>query len=493
MHAIKRIGAALLLTGALVGCTQSKKADIAPPRATDSAPTPSQQSLIAVPIETSTSLLRQELERAVPRVLWTINKRDTQCVPPQRVKIFGRNIKVTPPIKCTIVGRVTRGSLRLRGDGDEIVVEMPIKARITGSDVGGVLKSETATGSAMAYARVRVELLPDWSVRGKARIRYGWTKPPSVEFLGQRIFFADEADKRLGPVVGKVEGVVNREIGRINIKRQVAEIWRKSFTTLNLNRENPPVWMRVTPQRILFGGYQVDTKRMRLDLGLEAMTETFVANRPDDPAPTPLPPLAFDAPRPHLDIFVPVIADYAKLEPVILRAVTRRARRPFDIPHIGPVTAVFKKVIAYGAPHGKIAIGVDLEVQPPLFRESPISGRIWMTAVPLNDPGSATVRFTHLEISGDTDRAHGDLLLAFGKSPAYSTIIADALTQDFTRDIEELEGKIRLAIEERREGDFNIRTSVDSFEIGKIKAYGNGLYLPVQMKGSARVDYRPSP
>ncbi len=228
MQAIKRSGAVLLLAAALASCTQSEKADIAPPRATDSAPIPTQKSLIAVPIETKTALLHRELERAVPRVLWTINKRDTQCVPPQRVKIFGRKIKVTPPIKCSIVGRVTRGSLRLRGDGNEIVIEMPIKARITGSDVGGVLKSETATGSAMAFARVRVDLHPDWSVRGKARIRYGWTKPPSVEFLGQRIYFADEADKRLRAVVRNVEGVVNREIGRINIKQQATEIWRKS-------------------------------------------------------------------------------------------------------------------------------------------------------------------------------------------------------------------------------------------------------------------------
>ena len=44
----------------------------------------------------------------------------------------------------------------------------------------------------------------------------------------------------------------------------------------------------------------------------------------------------------------------------------------------------------------------------------------------------------------------------------------------------------------RREGDFVIRTRIDSFETGEIKAYGNGLYLPVRMVGAASIDYRPA-
>ena len=47
-------------------------------------------------------------------------------------------------------------------------------------------------------------------------------------------------------------------------------------------------------------------------------------------------------------------------------------------------------------------------------------------------------------------------------------------------------------VDQRREGDFVIRTRIDSFEIGEIKAYGNGLYLPVRMVGAASIDYRPA-
>jgi predicted small lipoprotein YifL len=489
MHA--RSFAALLLLGSLAACDRKTEVE-APPRATDEAPSPTQKSLIAVPINASTATLKTALERAVPKTLWTINRRERACVQPQRVKLLGRKVKVTPPIACTIVGQVTRGPLRLRGEGEEIVVDMPLHATIAARDVGGVLKGETATGAAMAHARVRIELTPDWRTQGKARISYGWTKAPGIDFLGRRITFTDEADAKLRPVVRDVEREVNREIAEIDIRRQAADVWRQSFTALELNRENPPVWMRVTPQRILYGGYRIDGQRINLNLGLEAITETFVSRRPDDPATTPLPRLVREAPRPRLDVRVPVIADYAQLQPVVDRALAKRSLRPFELPKVGPMMVKFGKSTIYGAEGGRIAVGVDVDAKLEMRSGEPTRGRIWMTAIPVNKAGSAEVHFTGLSINGDTDGVGGDLLILLGRSEGFAPLIAEALTQNFTRDLGELQGKIKRAVNQRREGPFVIRTRIDSFQIGEIKAYGNGLYLPVRMIGGASVDFRPA-
>lgn len=489
MHA--KAFAVLLLIGSLTGCDR-KTAVEAPPRATDKAPSPKQTSLIAVPIDASTASLTQALERAVPKTLWTINRRERACVKPQRVKLFGKKVKVTPPIACTIVGQVTRGPLRLRGEGDEFVVDVPLHAKISARDVGGVLKGETATGAAMAHARVRIDLTPDWRTRGKARITYGWTKAPGIDFLGRRITFTEEADAKLKPVVASVEREVNREVAKIDIRGQAADIWRQAFTALELNRENPPVWMRVTPQRILYGGYRLDGQRINLNLGLEAITETFVSGRPADPAPTPLPRLVRETPKPHFDVRVPVIADYAQLQPVVDRALAKRSKRPFVLPKLGPMMVEFGKSTIYGASGGRIAIGVDVDAKLEARTGAPTRGRIWMTAIPVNQPGSAEVRFTGLAINGDTDGVGGDLLILLGRSPEFAPLIAAALTQNFTHDLEKLQGKIKRAVDQRREGAFLIRTRVDRFETGAIKAYGNGLYLPVRMVGGASVDYRPA-
>jgi len=489
---IVQLASATLITAATLSACDRQTEVAPPPQATDTAPSPTQTSLIAVPINASTASLKQALERAVPKTLWTIDKREPACVQPQRVKVFGKKVKVTPPIACTIVGQVTRGPLRLRGEGSEIVVDVPIHATIRARDVGGVLKGETATGAAMAHARIRVELTPDWRTQGKARISYGWPQPPGIDFLGRRITFTDEADAKLAPVVRDIEREVSREIAKIDIRKQAADVWRQSFTALELNRENPPVWMRVTPQRILYGGYRIEGQRMNLNLGLEAVTETFVSGRPTDPTPTPLPRLVREMPRPHLDVRVPVIADYAILQPVVDRALAKRSKRPFVLPQLGSMMVTFGKSTIYGAPGGRIAVGVDVDAKLEARTGKPTHGRIWMTAIPVNKPGSAEVHFTDLSINGDTDGVGGDLLILLGRSEGFAPLIADALTQNFTNDLGKLQGKIKRAVDQRREGAFVIRTRVDSFETGEIKAYGNGLYLPVRLVGGASVDYRPA-
>jgi hypothetical protein len=480
------LGAALL-----TACNPAASSDVAaPPRATDRAPLPKDLSLIAVPVEASIAPLKGELERAVPRTLWTINKREKRCIKPQRVNMLGESFNITPPIACTIIGQVTRGRLRFRGQGRDIIIDMPITARVSARDVGGVLKGETATASAMVHARVTLDLRPDWRMSGKARLRYGWTRAPGIDFLGQRITFTEQADRALAPVVRDIEQQVAREVGRIDLRGEAAKVWQQAFTVLELNRQNPPVWMRVTPQRVLFGGYQLEGQMLSLQLGVEAIGETFVAARPEPPAPTPLPNLVAAKVAPRFDLRVPVIADYTALEPVIARALANRSARPFDVPALGPVDASFGKVTAYGTTGGRIAVGIALEAKAASRKGETTKAMVWVTAQPVNAPGSAEVRFTNVEVTGNSDGLFGDVALALARDPQFAPVIAEALTQNFARDLESLQGKIRAAVAERQEGALHIVTTVDSFETGEIKAYGTGLYLPVRMIGAAKVDVR---
>ena len=169
-------------------------------------------------------------------------------------------------------------------------------------------------------------------------------------------------------------------------------------------------------------GYRIEGQRMNLNLGLEAITETFVSGRPDDPTPTPLPRLVRETPKPHLDVRVPVIADYAILQPVVDRALAKRAARPFVLPKLGSMMVKFGKSTIYGAPGGRIAVGVDVEAKLEMRSGAPTRGRIWMTAIPANEPGSAEVHFTDLSINGDTDGVGGDLLIVLGRSEGLSLI-----------------------------------------------------------------------
>lgn len=459
-----------------------------PPRVNDPVEVPKQASHIAVPLESDVSALSRALERAIPRTLWTIDRHFDKCVAARRVRIFKKDLKVTPDIGCNVVGTVARGAIRLRGEGEEIVADIPIHADISARNVGGVLKGETATGDAMAHARVRLTLREDWTAAATVRLSYAWTTPPGIDFLGQRITFTDQADEKLQPVVRELERTLPQEIAKLDIRSKVSEAWRQSFTSLELNAENPPVWMRVTPQRLSYGGYSLERGKLRLRLGMEAGTETFVGPRPQDPEATPLPPLVRESKGEQLRFFIPVIADYAQLEPVVLKALTKRSQRPFDLPGIGPVTARFDKITAYGTTGGRIAMGLTVNARP-VGSTTDTLGVVWISARPVNEPGSQKVSFTDLEVRGNTNGIGGDILVQLANSPALAGSVADALTQNFTRDFQKLLVKVQRAIVEKREGDFVIRAQIGKVTTGALKAAGQGLYLPVWAEGSARVEY----
>ncbi|HEX7820197.1 MAG TPA: DUF4403 family protein, partial [Sphingobium sp.] len=218
---------------------------------------------------------------------------------------------------------------------------------------------------------------------------------------------------------------------------------------------------------------------------------TFIGPRPKAMKPTPLPPLAKARTDSRFHFFIPVVADYRELEPVILRALTKRARRPFVLPAIGPVNARFEKATIYGTGGGRIAVGLTVAAQPASRAISATRGIIWIMAKPVNQPGSTRIQFTQLSVTGNTNGIGGDLLLKLGNSPGVSDMIGAALVQNFAHDLDDLLGKVRRAIERKQEGDFTIDARIASVETGIITAYGQGLYLPVRATGDAHILYRP--
>lgn len=483
----------MLVFGALAlqGCGKSAVTG-PPPRAADAIEVPAQDSIIAVPVTADLKGLASALESEVPRTLYTINKPREVCVASKKVKVAFVKVK-TPTLRCDIVGTVTRGPLRFRGQGQDIIVTFPVHADVKAKDIGGVLKQETATADATASARMRITLDRNWNPVGKVDLNYQWTDAPHVDFLGKRIEFTKDADKELRRVVARLERSLPRELGKLKLRGEIEKMWGKAFTSLELNRANPPVWMRVTPQELQYGGYSLSGTTLSLRLGMKARTETFVGDRPADPPRIPLPPMGkLDTKPGRLVFFIPVVADYSQLEPVVAEALVKRQSRPFPLPGIGPVMAQFGKVEIYGTTGGKVAAGVTFTATAQDRKYGSATGKVWLTGVPVNRPGSREVTFTDVSVRGDTDSKGADLLLRLANTPGFSGTVGTALAQNFENDYSDLMGKITRAIANKREGDLLIRARIDEVTTGKLKAAGQGLYLPVWGQGTASITL-PSP
>ena len=461
-----------------------------PERTDDRILVPPEPSLVTVPVEADLGDLARAMERHVPRQLWRINERDQICVASKGVDLGIATVK-TPDIKCNIVGEVTRGRIRVGGSGKELRFSFPLTAVVRAEDIGGVLKRETATAKAMAHAVIRLDIGRDWTPRGTVKLSYDWLSEPQVKFLGQTIKLTEPAERELAPVIAKLERELPGELGRIGIRRQIGQAWQSAFTSVILNERNPPVWMRITPRELQYGGYEVTNGRLRLRLGMRALTETYVGRRPSPRKPIPLPPMApLDGTPGELSFFLPVFADYRELEPVLMRALQKRSARPFAVPGLNPVYARFKSAEIYGTRGGRIAVGLTFTAQEQ-GSKTPTSGTVWMTGKPVNAEDSRRVGFDDFAVTGTTDMTGGDLVLELANAPGVAPMIAGLLAQNFERDYAELLGKVDTAIETKRSGDIVVHADLKRARTGQLQAAGAGLYLPVWASGTASVTIAP--
>jgi len=475
---------AILVLSALLGiagCKERATAPVAPPRARDPIVFADRPSVIAVDLALDLAELERALDAEIPRRLASITRKDVLCVPSQKVDLALFSVD-TPKIRCDIDGTLTRGRLRISGRGRDLTLRVPVAATVVARDIGGVLKRETGTAAADLELTVRLDLARDWRLAGDVAVDYAWSREPGIDFLGQRITFTRDVDKEIAPLRARIETGLERALARIELQAAAMRGWRSAHAVLELNRENPAVWGRITPRRFHYGGYRIAGRSLRLTLGLEGVLDTFVGIRPPPLAPGTLPPVGPLAVAPgHALLRVPVVADYAVLEPVIAKALARRATRPFELGKYGTVTARFEDIEVYGTPGNRIAVGMSFAAQSDLLLWPKARGRLWLTARPMTAPNSRQVGFGDVAIVGATDMIGEDLLFALANSEELKSTIADALRQNFERDFAKLRGKIDRAIAFRRDGPVAFSVDLERVETGRIAAYGQGLYLPVEL------------
>ena len=502
MGTIARYRSILIAALALAACSKQPDA-IAPPRVETQTAVPELPSTLVVPVSARLSDIAAEINRATPQQLWSIDRQEPKCVPAQRVtacaikrkdgtcRIGIRQLKVTPDLSCRITGQVTRGAISLGGRGRDLVLTMPVRAVVSAQNIGGIVKRETATGAANVRANVRIGMTRDWRPTATVRIAYDWTNPPGVTIFNRRITFVDKADAKLASVIAGLERSLPQQLQKIAVRAQLANAWRQAFVVLDVNRENPPVWMRIAPQRLGFQGYNVDAANLTLMVAAEARAETFVGDRPGDLAPTPLPLAASGIPAHGLAFNIPVLAQFKELAPVIDKALAKRAAKGFNLPRLGAAEVKFGKVDLYATDGGRIAVGIPVTatLKSGFYRKT--RGIVWLTGEPWNAPSQQQVSIRNLKLSASTDSQAVDLLIALVTDPDTIASIQGALTENFARDYDRVVAAATKAIAQRRLGDFLISTQIVTVRHGRVTVTGQGLFLPVEARGTASILYRP--
>lgn len=484
-------GALLAVLVLAAGCSaEDTTKTIAPPRITAPATLPQQQSVVVVPIRVPLADITAAAERAIPKDLWKIEKSGVNCIKAARLKLGDKRLKITPDFKCTIVGEVRRGPVKLSGKGKTLRLTMPIEADLGAKNVLGVIK-ETAHAKAVMTADMTFSVTGDWKPGGTVRVAYDWKDAPHIDFLGQRIELASKADPKLKELIAKAERKLPAELAKVQLKDRVEAGWKAAFTVISVNAKNPPVWMRVTPGVLGYEGYRVDGRDLELTLSLAALTEGFVGDRPADPTPTPLPPPGDPGKGTGITFHLPVLANPQALEPVILKALNKLNAKGIVLPALGKVDAKFLKATAYPTEGGRVAVGVEAEVRLAESRRDPVRGIVWLSAVPQNAPDSTRIEWRDVQMAARTDARGVNLLISLFESESVREEIRTALALNLQKDYDKLLVKVRAAVAEKQLGKFRLTTTIDAVRHGEIAVTGAGLFLPVRAEGKAVLRYSP--
>ena len=461
----------------------------APPHAAPTPLPPPAPSSIALSVRLPMAVLQKAVEAAVPTTLWAIDEPDRVCVPAASVKLFAARVKVTPDIRCRLVGTAIRGPIRLTGTGGQLRLIMPISAEIRARDIGGIIASETVTATALVTADLRPTLTDDGRLTMRIGVAYDWQQEPGVTIMGQRIRLTDKADAKLAPVLAKVEIDLERRLVAVPVRERLEALWRSGFSVSSLNKRNPPTWLRLTPLGLGLGGIAVEGKELRIDAVLTALAQVHVGAVPARPQPTPLPRIATAGSARGVTLNVAVLSDYATLEKVVAKALAKMATRGIEVAEYGRVKVRFRRTILYGTNDGRLALGLDLSARGPQQLLN-TRGLVWLTARAETVPGSQQVliRDVQLFIGAARDQQL-PLLVAVAQTEIVRDTLEAALAQDFTRDYAKLMAKIDKALLAVPIGDFRLSAQLTDIRHGRVLVLGQGLYLPVTASGSGRMDY----
>jgi Domain of unknown function (DUF4403) len=137
----------------------------------------------------------------------------------------------------------------------------------------------------------RLSIDPNWKVNTSTTPNgYKWISEPKVKIGFFELPITSIIEKIMDRELPNVVKTVDNEVGKINLKPQVETAW-KSVQEPFLINEAYQAWLKVTPQDIMMTPLGNKGRNVRVGIGMTAVTETFLGNKPTGAVMATVPPL----------------------------------------------------------------------------------------------------------------------------------------------------------------------------------------------------------
>jgi hypothetical protein len=260
-----------------------------PPSETETLPPPPPvESFLSVPISISSDEAVGILEDVLSNPLYDI-----------------KNQKIDDSYGETMADLLLEktGTVKVKFEEDKAAFSLPFRFSSMVSWKGRILGISSSTrkeifGAGILHLTLSPVIDEDWQIRLNGSVRLEWTRPPSLNVLGQNLGIAsllsDLFQRRSGDLLARAEEELNRSA---RIKEYAAAEWERLHTPIRLG-STPELWLSVTPLSVSMPPFQADNGRLSATAGVKCLLE-ISAEQPASPAGQPLPPLS--PMPPHLE------------------------------------------------------------------------------------------------------------------------------------------------------------------------------------------------
>lgn len=499
-HPLKLVSTVVCIVACflLTGCTDNVVMP-APARAEAMKGFEQRPSSVSIPVSIDLALLRERLNQAVPNQLASIDENRDACVPATWTKIcvlpkvFSSGCaqwlktKVSPDIDCHLDGWANRGNITLTGNGELLMLSMPVDASLTVRGRGDIGKhiQETVKTSILATSQILFAIDSDWNPKIAVTPDFSWRERAYLRVLGIRITVGDKVEPEIRKALSRFKDEVEAKAGGIDIRSQVERAWLQSMQPLRVGT-NPNVWLQFSPQGVGFSHTITEDQRLVASLFVSGNTNVLVGDNPPPTNPKPLPLLQSDFKKGHLQFHLPVLVSYDAAGVELKKLLGDGEATVVEVPEVGSVSVSFEEATVYPAEGDRLAIGLTLSADSPLDVFD-TTGTVWMTGEFDIDNQERILRVQRFAFGGETNNPATNLLISVVSTDYVVEKIQKALIYDYSMLYSNAVHLAQEALNRSPAAGLELRGSIASASVSGIHSSHEGIYLGLEIEGKLEV------
>ena len=225
-------------------------------------------SVINVPLELKTWYIEEVLNEQVKDLLYECDTLSLGAMKPVKMKVWKKD------------------SITIGLDGNELSYRVPLKIWLQFSFTLSALGlshteyQEVEAGIALKF-KSKFSILDNWKIVTQTRQDgYEWLSEPVIKVHFITLPIRPLADLVMSQQQAGIGKMVDTVVGStLDFKKILRPLWHRMQSPIAVS-EDPPVWLRLTPQGVSMTQPQGSRGVIRSTLGIKSVAETFIGDPP---------------------------------------------------------------------------------------------------------------------------------------------------------------------------------------------------------------------